>query len=78
MKKNTDEGWKPYRLVILVQITLFLHAQNDRLCLGLIETCYFGPEDAVLHAKTTGGVYSPGETCNSSPKGAVLHAQNHR
>ena len=23
MKKNTDEGWNPYRLVILVQITLF-------------------------------------------------------
>ena len=22
-KKNTDEGWNPYRLVILVQITLF-------------------------------------------------------
>ena len=22
-EKNTDDGWKPYRLVILVQITLF-------------------------------------------------------
>ena len=22
MEKNTDEGWNPYRLVILVQITL--------------------------------------------------------
>ena len=43
-----------------------------------IETCYSGPEGAVLHAKTTGGVYSPAETCNSSPKGAVLHTQNRR
>ena len=46
--------------------------------MGPIETCYSGPEGAVLHAKTTGGVYSPAETCNSSPKGAVLHAQNRR
>ena len=46
--------------------------------MGLIETCYSGPEVAVLHAKTTGGVYSPAETCNSSPQCAVLHAQNHR
>ena len=33
-----------------------VHAQNDRSCLGTIETCYSGPEVAVLHAKTTGGV----------------------
>ena len=32
----------------------------------------------VLHAKTTGGVYSPAETCYSSPKVAALHTQNHR
>ena len=31
-------------------------AQNDRSCLGAIETCHSGPEDAVLHAKATGGV----------------------
>ena len=43
-----------------------------------METCSSGPEDAVLHAETTGGVYSPAETCNSSPKVAVLHTQNHR
>ena len=30
-----------------------LHAQNDRLCLGPIETCYSAPKVAVLHAKTT-------------------------
>ena len=33
-----------------------MHAQNDRLCLGPIESCYSGPKDAVLHAKATGGV----------------------
>ena len=43
-----------------------------------METCYSGPEVAVLHAETTGGVYSPAEICNSSPKVAVLHTQNHR
>ena len=26
-----------------------LHAQNDRLCLGLIEICYSGPKGAVLY-----------------------------
>ena len=36
-----------------------LHTQNDRSCLELIETCYSGPEVAVLHAKTTGGVLNP-------------------
>ena len=55
-----------------------LQAENHRWSLGLIETRYSGPEVAVLHAKTTGGVYSPAETCNSTPKGAVLHAQNRR
>ena len=29
-----------------------VHAQNDRSCLGLIETCYSSPEIAVLHSKT--------------------------
>ena len=34
-----------------------VHAQNDRSCLGPIETCYSGPEGAVLHEKTTGDVF---------------------
>ena len=55
-----------------------LQAENHRWSLGPIETCYSGPEVAVLNAKTTGGVYSPAETYDSSPKVAVLHAQNHR
>ena len=36
-----------------------VHAQNHRSCLGHIETCYSGPEVAVLPAKTTGGVLDP-------------------
>ena len=33
-----------------------VHIQNDRSCLGPIETCYSGPEVAVLHGKRTGEV----------------------
>ena len=33
--------------------------KNDRLCLGLIVTCSSGPQGAVLHPKTTGGVLDP-------------------
>ena len=36
-----------------------VHVQNDRSCLGPIETCYSVPEVAVLHGKTTGGVRDP-------------------
>ena len=36
-----------------------VHEQNGRSCLGHIETCYSGPESAVLHAKSTGGVLDP-------------------
>ena len=34
-------------------------AQNDSPCLGSIETCYSGPEIAVLHSESTGGVLDP-------------------
>ena len=59
MHKTTDEGRNPYRLVILVQITLFCMHKTTSSRLGPIETCYSGPEVAVLHAKTTGGVLDP-------------------
>ena len=36
-----------------------VHAQNDRSCPGPIETCYSGPEVAVLHAKTTAVGWDP-------------------
>ena len=35
------------------------HAQNDWSCLGHIETCYSGPEVAVLYAKTSDEVWDP-------------------
>ena len=35
------------------------HAQNDRLCLGLIEICYSGPKVAALHPKTTHECWDP-------------------
>ena len=34
-------------------------AQNNRLCLGPIETCYSGPIVAVLHSKTTDECWNP-------------------
>ena len=36
-----------------------VNATNDWSCLGPIETCYSGPEVAVLLAKITGGVLDP-------------------
>ena len=36
-----------------------LHAQNNRLCQGHIETCYSGPKVAVLHQKTTAERWDP-------------------
>ena len=36
-----------------------LHVQNDRSCLGSVETCYSGPKGAVLHAKTTEEGWDP-------------------
>ena len=59
MHKITDEGWHPQRLVIQDANNTGFHAQNDRWGLGPIETCYSGPEVAVLHAKTTGVVLDP-------------------
>ena len=127
MHKTTGEVWVPYRLVILLQKTLFcmqktqiragtyrawvssrcfartkpqmrsgthrdlkfwskmrclacknhrwglghietsisganhaiLHAHKDRLCLGLIETCFSCPKVALLHPKTTHEGWDP-------------------
>ena len=36
-----------------------LHEQNDRLCLGPIETCYSVPKVAVLHPKITDESWDP-------------------
>ena len=35
-----------------------VQSQNDRTCLGPIQTYYSGPEVAVLHSKSTGVVWN--------------------
>ena len=52
-----------------------LHAQNDRWCLGPIET---SDNHAVLHAPKDRGGLGPIETINSDHNVAVVNAQNHR
>ena len=51
-----------------------VHAQNDRSCLGHIETCYSCPKVAVFHPKTTRGL-GPIETIYSGANQAVLNAK---
>ena len=51
-KKQLNEGWNPYRRHSGANHAVF-HAQNDRLCLGLMVTFYAGPKVAVLHPQTT-------------------------
>ena len=60
----TGEVWDPWRLVILVLIALFSHAQITRRSLGPVETCNSDQKDAVLHAITTD------EGCD--PQGLVI------
>ena len=50
--KTTDEDWDSYRLVGLGPKVAVVYAQNERSCLGPIETCISAPKVAVLHAKT--------------------------
>ena len=57
--KNHWWGLGPIEISISDAKHALVHAQNDRSCLGNIETCYSGPEVAVLHAKATGGVLDP-------------------
>ena len=73
--KTTDEGWNPYTLVILVEITLFLHVQNERWGLGPTETSNSDANYAVLYAQNDRSCLGPIESCNSSPKVAVLNAK---
>ena len=57
--KNHSLGWGPIETSNSDDKHAVVHAQNDRSCLGLIETCYSVPEDAVLHGKATGGGWDP-------------------
>ena len=54
-----------------------LHAQNDRCCLGPIETCYSGPKSMFASKNDRWGL-EPIEISNSDARHAVWHAQNHR
>ena len=54
MRKTTDE-LGPTETSHSDAKDVLVHAQNDRLCLGNIETCFSDPEVAAWHAKTTGG-----------------------
>ena len=76
--KTTDEGWNPYTLVILVEITLFLHVQNERWGVGSIENCNSGPKTRCFACKNHRWGLGPIETSDSCANHAVLHAQNDR
>ena len=56
MKKKHRWGLEPIEPSDSGANHAVVHAQNERSCLGPLETCYSGPEFAVLNAKTTGGV----------------------
>ena len=56
--KTTDKGWDSETSNSGAKVAVF-HAQNDRLCLGLTETCYSGPNVAALHPKTTHECWDP-------------------
>ena len=57
--KNLRWGLRPIETSNSGANHAVFHAQDDRSCLGLIETYYSGPEGDVLYAKTTGGVWDP-------------------
>ena len=72
--KTTREGWDPWRLVILMLITLFCMKKHWR-GLGPIETSDSGANQAVLHSQNDRWCLGPIEICYSGPKVAVLHAK---
>ena len=76
--KNHWRGLGPIGTSISDVNPAVVHAQNDRSCLGPIETCYSGPEGAVLLEKKHTWRLGPMETSNSDARHAVLHAENHR
>ena len=77
MPKTTDEGWNPYRLVILVLITLFfMHKTTGevsdpwRFVIPFQKSLFWGKN----HRWRQGSI----ETSNSGANRAVLRAQNDR
>ena len=74
MEKNTDEGWNPYRLVILVQITLFYKHKTTgdvwdpwRFVIRVQKSLF------CIQNHTWG--LRPVETSDSDANHAVLHAK---
>ena len=57
--KTTDVGGNPYRLDILVQITLFCMHKRTGEDWDPYRTCNSGPKVADFHAKTTDEGWDP-------------------
>ena len=57
MKKNTDEGWNPYRLVILLQITLFCMHKTTGYVWDPLRLVFQELITAICMDKTSGEVW---------------------
>ena len=73
--KTTGEGWNPYRLVILVLSTQFLHAHILRRGLVPIKIFISSINYTVLHSHNDRWGLGAIENCDSAHKVAVLHAK---
>ena len=76
-RKNHRWGLRPMETGIKGANHTVLHAQNDRLCLGPMETCYSSPKVDVLLPKTRWGL-GPIETSDSEANHAFLHPKKGR
>ena len=74
--KTTGEVWVPYKLVILLQKSLFCMQKKHRLGLGPIETSSFGANHTALQTQNDRWCLGLIEICYSGPKVAVLNARN--
>ena len=75
--KRIEDGWDPYRLVILMLIPLFYMHKTIGLS-GTHRDMLFLSRSRCFACKNHRWGLWPTETCNSSPKVPVLHAQNHK
>ena len=71
MHKTTGEVWDPWKLVILILMSLFW-MKNYRRGLGSIETGNSDSNHFVLHAQNDRWGRGPVENSNSGPNVAVL------
>ena len=75
MHKTTGEVWDPWKLVILILMSLFW-MKNYRRGLGSIETGNSDSNHFVLHAQNERCGLGPIETCVSGANHTVFHAQS--